>query len=125
MNLRQSVAQAFQPAGSRDIPVPCFCFGRLESRPNRQTGMSALRIQGSRKASIRPGSDQRDPCPNAHASFQESWIPFADSAIQTGVSKLADKVLVVMGGTTGIGFSAAKAFVEAGAKVVVVGRNAD
>src|SRR5216683_4484679 len=41
----------------------------------------------------------------------------------TGVSKLANKVLVVMGGTTGIGFSAAKAFVEAGAKVVVVGRN--
>jgi len=30
-----------------------------------------------------------------------------------------------MGGTTGIGFSAAKAFVEAGAKVVVVGRNKD
>ena len=28
-----------------------------------------------------------------------------------------------MGGTTGIGFSAAEAFVEAGAKVVVVGRN--
>ena len=55
----------------------------------------------------------------------ESWIPFADSAIQTGVSKLADKVLVVMGGTTGIGFSAAKAFVEAGAKVVLVGRNAN
>jgi NAD(P)-dependent dehydrogenase (short-subunit alcohol dehydrogenase family) len=41
----------------------------------------------------------------------------------SGVSKLANKVLVVMGGTTGIGFSAAKAFVEAGAKVVVVGRN--
>ena len=30
-----------------------------------------------------------------------------------------------MGGTAGIGFSAAKAFVEAGAKVVVVGRNED
>src|SRR5262249_55006925 len=28
-----------------------------------------------------------------------------------------------MGGTTGLGFSAAKAFVEAGAKIVVVGRN--
>jgi len=41
------------------------------------------------------------------------------------VSKLANKVLVVMGGTTGIGFSAAKAFVIAGAKVVVVGRNKD
>src|SRR5256885_4476137 len=37
--------------------------------------------------------------------------------------KLANKVLVVIGGTTGLGFSAAKAFVEAGAKVVVVGRN--
>src|SRR5438093_10021997 len=43
----------------------------------------------------------------------------------SGVSKLANKVLVVMGGTTGIGYSAAKAFVEAGAKVVVVGRNKD
>jgi len=41
------------------------------------------------------------------------------------VSKLANKVLVVLGGTTGIGFSAAKAFVEAGAAVVVVGRNED
>src|SRR5262245_38363171 len=33
-------------------PVPCFCFGRLESRPNRQTGMSALHTQGSWRASI-------------------------------------------------------------------------
>jgi len=41
------------------------------------------------------------------------------------VLRLDNKVLVVMGGTTGIGFSAAKAFVEAGAKVVVVGRNED
>jgi len=41
------------------------------------------------------------------------------------VSKLPGKVLVVIGGTTGIGLSAAKAFVEAGANVVVVGRNPD
>jgi NAD(P)-dependent dehydrogenase (short-subunit alcohol dehydrogenase family) len=41
------------------------------------------------------------------------------------MSTLAEKVLVVIGGTTGIGFSAAKAFVEAGSKVVVVGRNED
>jgi NAD(P)-dependent dehydrogenase (short-subunit alcohol dehydrogenase family) len=41
------------------------------------------------------------------------------------VSKLASKVLVVIGGTTGLGLSAAKAFVETGANVVVVGRNAD
>ena len=36
---------------------------------------------------------------------------------------LDGKVIVVIGGTTGIGLSAAKAFIEAGAKVVAVGRN--
>ena len=39
------------------------------------------------------------------------------------MSTLANKVLVVIGGTTGIGRSAARAFVAAGAKVVVVGRD--
>ena len=37
---------------------------------------------------------------------------------------LAGKSLVVIGGTTGLGLSAARAFVEAGARVVVVGRKA-
>jgi NAD(P)-dependent dehydrogenase (short-subunit alcohol dehydrogenase family) len=36
---------------------------------------------------------------------------------------LKDKKLVVIGGTTGLGLSAAKAFIREGAKVVVVGRN--
>ena len=36
---------------------------------------------------------------------------------------LDGKVIVVIGGTTGIGLSAANAFLEAGAKVVAVGRN--
>ena len=36
---------------------------------------------------------------------------------------LAGKKIVVIGGTTGIGLSATKAFVAEGAKVVVVGRN--
>lgn len=36
---------------------------------------------------------------------------------------LRNKVLVVIGGSTGIGFSAAKAFVAEGARVVIVGRN--
>jgi NAD(P)-dependent dehydrogenase (short-subunit alcohol dehydrogenase family) len=36
---------------------------------------------------------------------------------------LYQKSIVIIGGTTGIGFSAAQAFVEHGAKVVVVGRN--
>jgi NAD(P)-dependent dehydrogenase (short-subunit alcohol dehydrogenase family) len=36
---------------------------------------------------------------------------------------LANKNLVIIGGTTGLGLSAARAFVESGANVVVVGRN--
>lgn len=39
------------------------------------------------------------------------------------MSKLANKVFVIIGGTTGIGLSAAKAFIAEGAKVVIVGRN--
>lgn len=39
--------------------------------------------------------------------------------------KLSDKVLVVIGGTSGLGLSAAKAFVREGARVVVVGRTAE
>ena len=39
------------------------------------------------------------------------------------MSKLAGKVLVIIGGTSGLGLSAARAFVNAGAKVVVVGRS--
>jgi len=38
---------------------------------------------------------------------------------------LENKKLVIIGGTTGIGLSAAKAFINHGAKVVVAGRNAD
>lgn len=37
--------------------------------------------------------------------------------------QLQDKKIVIIGGTTGMGFSAAKAFVQEGAHVVVVGRN--
>ena len=37
--------------------------------------------------------------------------------------RLKDKSLVIIGGTTGLGLSAAKAFVAEGARVVVVGRN--
>ncbi|HMJ89616.1 MAG TPA: SDR family oxidoreductase, partial [Candidatus Acidoferrum sp.] len=36
--------------------------------------------------------------------------------------RLANKVIVVIGGTTGLGLSAAKAFANEGARVVVVGR---
>ena len=38
---------------------------------------------------------------------------------------LENKVIVVVGGTTGLGVSAAEAFVRHGARVVVVGRNPD
>src|SRR5215204_5926888 len=39
--------------------------------------------------------------------------------------QLKNKNIVIIGGTTGIGLSAAKAFIAEGAKVVVVGRNSD
>jgi NAD(P)-dependent dehydrogenase (short-subunit alcohol dehydrogenase family) len=39
--------------------------------------------------------------------------------------KLENKNIVIIGGTTGIGLSAAKAFIAEGANIVVVGRNAD
>lgn len=38
---------------------------------------------------------------------------------------LADKRIVIIGGTTGLGLSAAKAFVNEGARVVVVGRDTE
>ena len=38
--------------------------------------------------------------------------------------QLKNKSIVIIGGTTGIGLSAAKAFIDEGASVVVVGRNA-
>jgi NAD(P)-dependent dehydrogenase (short-subunit alcohol dehydrogenase family) len=38
---------------------------------------------------------------------------------------LHDKSIVVIGGTTGLGLSAARAFVREGGRVVVVGRNPD
>ena len=38
---------------------------------------------------------------------------------------LEDKTIVIIGGTTGLGLSAAKAFVSQGARIVVVGRNPD
>src|SRR6185295_1045144 len=37
--------------------------------------------------------------------------------------QLKNKNIVIIGGTTGIGLSAAKAFIEQGAKVIVAGRN--
>src|SRR5688500_16482472 len=37
--------------------------------------------------------------------------------------QLANKVLVVVGGSTGLGLSAARAFAREGARLVIVGRN--
>ncbi len=51
------------------------------------------------------------------------WIRPGRFAINARVNRLANKSLVVIGGTTGLGLSAAKAFVREGARVVVVGRN--
>lgn len=45
------------------------------------------------------------------------------AAINTAVKRLSEKILVIIGGTTGLGLSAARAFVAEGARVVVTGRN--
>lgn len=42
-----------------------------------------------------------------------------------GIIHLENKKIVIIGGTTGIGLSAARAFIADGAKVVAVGRNTD
>jgi NAD(P)-dependent dehydrogenase (short-subunit alcohol dehydrogenase family) len=42
-----------------------------------------------------------------------------------GAVALSGKVVVIIGGTTGLGLSAARACVAAGARVVIVGRNAE
>jgi NAD(P)-dependent dehydrogenase (short-subunit alcohol dehydrogenase family) len=47
------------------------------------------------------------------------------SLITVTLRPLEDKVIVIIGGTTGLGLSAAHACVKAGAKVVVVGRDRD
>lgn len=49
----------------------------------------------------------------------------APAAITRTVNRLSGKSLVVIGGTSGLGLSAAKAFVAEGARVVVVGRDAE
>ena len=41
------------------------------------------------------------------------------------MNRLADKVILVMGGSGGIGLSAARAFVREGARVVIVGRDGE
>ena len=41
------------------------------------------------------------------------------------MSALSGKSLVIIGGTTGLGLSAARAFVEAGGRVILVGRNVE
>ncbi len=46
-----------------------------------------------------------------------------DTNVIMSEKSLVNKNLVIIGGTTGLGLSAAKAFVEHGAHVVVVGRN--
>jgi NAD(P)-dependent dehydrogenase (short-subunit alcohol dehydrogenase family) len=50
----------------------------------------------------------------------DSWT---GSGYESAVSRLANQSLVIIGGTSGLGLSAARAFVAEGAKVVVVGRD--
>lgn len=73
-----------------------------------------------------------EKCAEARDSARRFQLPFTpfgipkhpgSARLRAVQSLLAGKSLVVIGGTTGLGLSAARAFVEAGARVVVVGRN--
>ena len=75
-------------------------------------------------AFLRPGTDALRSIATPPRSVARSTA-LVKAGIKSLVSRLKGKVLVVIGGTTGIGFSAARAFVEAGARVVVVGRDPD
>ncbi len=55
----------------------------------------------------------------------ESSPRTVSAAITRAVNRLSGKVLVVLGGTSGLGLSAAKACVAEGARIVVVGRDAE
>ena len=62
--MKRPVAQAFQPAGSRNFPVPCASLSALanwglESPQNPQTRMSALRA-GRRQRASRSGNGGSD-----------------------------------------------------------------
>ena len=41
------------------------------------------------------------------------------------MSDLSGKVVLIVGGSTGLGLSAAKAFVEAEGRIGIIGRNSD
>ena len=51
------------------------------------------------------------------------WPAQPCSVINQSMGRLANRVIVVIGGTAGIGLSAAKAFIAEGAKVVAIGRD--
>ncbi len=57
------------------------------------------------------------------AQLKRFWQLPRASAKNGPVNRLANKCLVVIGGTSGLGLSAAQAFIHEGARVVVLGRN--
>jgi NAD(P)-dependent dehydrogenase (short-subunit alcohol dehydrogenase family) len=62
---------------------------------------------------------------NDHCSAYGSRAPVTNSkpSNQEKIMKLSNKIVLVTGGTSGIGFEAAKLFREEGASVIVVGQN--
>jgi NAD(P)-dependent dehydrogenase (short-subunit alcohol dehydrogenase family) len=72
---------------------------------------------------VKEGHEDLAVAMEASGKFVAPWCESADNAPVMG--RLQDKVIVVIGGTGGLGLSAARAFEREGARVVVVGRSAE
>src|ERR1051326_248241 len=114
-------AEPFKKNGS--ISTSSF---RLTNVVTKQQSGRTINCHKIRRPAIR-GHDGMKFCPKGRpACCSTISAGFGQTPGQTHMNEagqLSGKVIVVVGGTTGLGLSAARAFVAAGARIVVVGRN--
>src|ERR1044071_8800713 len=92
---------------------------------NAECGVRSAECKDSFEVYLRPSAQICGPPP--HFALRIPHWPGRACVVnlRPSMSTLAlqNKAIVVVGGTSGLGFSAARAFLEAGARVVVMGRD--